>query len=73
MEKSTQCEAESASSASELGSGSEKVFQLLQEVLNGLQEEGALDDGGGGGSVTNWKHPAELMVCWIFYLMAIFF
>ncbi|KAI5707065.1 hypothetical protein M8J75_014081 [Diaphorina citri] len=35
------------------------VFQLLEEVLKVLLEEGALSDGS-GGKVVDWRHPEEL-------------
>uniref|UniRef100_A0A8D9B1X8 Cysteine sulfinic acid decarboxylase n=1 Tax=Cacopsylla melanoneura TaxID=428564 RepID=A0A8D9B1X8_9HEMI len=38
----------------------EPVYRLLEQVLQSLLEEGALDDGGEGGRVVDWKHPEEL-------------
>uniref|UniRef100_A0A8D9B2F7 Uncharacterized protein n=1 Tax=Cacopsylla melanoneura TaxID=428564 RepID=A0A8D9B2F7_9HEMI len=40
----------------------EPVYRLLEQVLQSLLEEGALDDGGEGGRVVDWKHPEELKV-----------
>lgn len=41
------------------------VFQLLEEVLKVLLEEGALSDGS-GGKVVDWRHPEELKVSSVF-------